>query len=695
MSTLVQAVIQKFPSDALREDEITRILDKHQVTGTAFIPAPAHLHATRLRFSGIKTLTGVSADGDSTHPEVREQVPFDFDWVLTTGLHGVGSDRNLRGKSSVLRILMWALRGRCDLQPEVQSWIDRVALDFKVDEDTYCVAFEVDHDNHHYPRGVLTRSRRGTTVTVGSFDRPDEFESVMGGTMMAALGLPAIAAQTEGTRTQHAWPTYAGALTIRGDNLDYLLGDVRFAGLPSRLLSMFVGTPWAAARAEATTAVTLVETRLRQLENDASQRTDELRKAHTKATEEVAQLRVVLESIKAPRTDPQQVLAALQAFPRLDAEVARLSKLLQGARNHHDEVQAQLADERSRRHQELEDAIASRFFQNLRPTSCPRCSEPVTPARLKAEAAGHSCSVCATDIDLVAHQNHIVLSSSVSNVDIKRLEAPSESLGKADPRGHNFPDDIDEVVDDLTALVDATGVAEKRMTSLEAQLVVAEQKRDETASVVAAHAEANEIQQARQQALIDLARAEGVASALTPDGELVESARADAELLRSELRVLKAAQTITTKWVHDDQAQRLTDLESSIVTLARSFGMANLTQVSLSGNTAMKVTKGGSTNAYGKTERGEKVRLKLATAIALIQQGRNEGVGRHPGLLIVDSPGAEEINQDDFDTMIEALNREAEAAEIQIFIGTRHTDELIDLLGESRCRIGRGNNFVW
>lgn len=78
--------------------------------------------------------------------------------------------------------------------------------------------------------------------------------------------------------------------------------------------------------------------------------------------------------------------------------------------------------------------------------------------------------------------------------------------------------------------------------------------------------------------------------------------------------------------------------------------------MTLVGNATMKVHQGGQSSSYGDCERGEKLRLKLATAIALIKQGRTSGVGRHPGLLFVDSPGSEEVQQDDLDTMLEACS---------------------------------------
>lgn len=723
MTTLGQAVARRLNPDPAELSgewakgsawvdpiEVERVLATHQVSTSASTPSPAQLHATRLQFSGTKVLTGVTASGSPTTPDAVEEVPFSFDWNVTTGLNGVGSDRNLRGKSSVLRVVMWALRGRCDLQPEVRDWIDHVQLDFTVDADAYRVTFDVNHGDHHYPTGTLTRTRANKTTTVGTFTRADEFEEVMGTAMMQALRLPSIAAQTDGQRVQHVWPTYAGALLIRSDTLDNLLGEIQFAGLPSRLLSMFVGADWAASRAEATTAASVARAKLNDLEKSVAQHSTALGEAHARALAQVAAASSKLAAISVSPADIEAVHDALARIPALDAEHSRLARLLRTARSEYAEADTQLKDEQARRNREISEAVAVRFFQNLKPTVCPRCSAPVTEERINAESQGESCSVCITDLDLSAHQHDLVLSSTVPEEDRLRLKRDSALLqgvaasrtGAADggrggegDAGDSDADDIDDIVDSLLALANATNDAKERVTELAEQLQTVEAERDLLAAALEANSDAQAAAQQQQEALIELARAEGAAAALAPERGSVGPQEETITAVRSELRILDAAQAITTKWVQDGQKQQLEDLSASITVLARSFGMSNLTEVKLGGGATMRVTKGGSESSYTSTERGEKLRLKLATAIALIQQGRTSGVGRHPGLLFVDSPGAEEVNDDDFDTMLDALDREATAADIQVFIGTCHTDALITTLGEDRCRLGRGYNFVW
>lgn len=696
MSRLGQAVAEDL-RDPSRVADVEVVLTKHQVSTSASQPTPAHLRFTSLAFRGTKVLTGVTNEGVAVGTEHREEVPFTFDWDLGTGLHGVGSDENLRGKSSTLRILMWALRGRCDLKNEVRSWVDYVEVGLSIDGVAHRVTFDVDHDNLDRPIGLLTRTSGAGETVVGTFDSDDTFEEVMGVAMMAALRLPAIAATQEGRRTQHVWPTYAGALLIRGDNLDLLLGEHKFAGLPARLLSMFAGAEWAAARNEATSAVTVAKAELAGLEDATKQHATALHEAHQRAEEAAVEAKAALDQTSSDAYDLDAVTAAMTELADLDDETAAISHRLLGARASLSVTETQITAEQTRRVQQAEDAYATFFFQQLQPHVCPRCAGPVTEERRDAERDQHECSVCTSTLDIAAHDEHVVVATAVPETERRRLVDDIHVTPEDDSEDDEDEDfgDADGPADGLDALTAARDDAQRRVAELETRLGGIDERRAVVRRVLESNRAATVAAAARQQAQLDLARAEGAAAALAPDNAQVGPDQGQAEALAADLVVLNSAKKVATTWVQEGQRQWLTDLGEDITRLAREFGMSNLTQVDLGGGAAMTVYQGGQTNAYSACERGEKLRLKLATAIALIKQGHASGVGRHPGLLFVDSPGAEEVPIEDLDVMLEALQREATAADIQVFIGTRHTEELVALLGEDRCRLGRGTSFVW
>ncbi|BAU95965.1 large ATP-binding protein [Corynebacterium suranareeae] len=693
MSIFSQAIIDRMSQSRRGSDRnvlaseidswtVDRILRENQVTTAVRVPTPSQLQATRLSFYGSKTLTGVDSSGVKQVPDYVEEVPYQFEWALKSGLNGVGSDRNLRGKSTVLRILMWCLRGRCDLQPDVLSWIDHVEFDFLIDSDTYRIEFDVCHTNKNQPVGQLIRRKGIVENHLGSFESNEQFEELMGATMLHALGLPKIASQTEGLRVEHVWPTYAGALVIRGDGLEYLLGDVPFAGLPSRLLSIFVGTEWASVRAEASTAKNIAKHRLAELERAAKEHSRALSDAYTTALTNMEKARQEFEAFEISEESFEDLNEARSEIARLDAEAMRLTQVQFDAKSAFRLAEANLKEEETRRHQQLEDAVARRFFQNLRPTVCPRCSIPVPDDRLEAEAHGDSCSICSSSLEL----------DDLSNAEANKIDGHDLSTLNDDEIGN---DNTDYEVEELAALREVLQTNKQRLEGSTEELKKVTVQRERYSTIIEANLRYVRKLDERNQALLTLARAEGAVEALKPKEGQAGPDTAEIDRLKDHLVVLSTAEEVVTKWVREEQNVRFQKLNSSIVALARDFGIPSLTQIQLSGNAGMTVEKGGAKGTYSKLERGEKLRLKLATAIALIKLARAEGIGLHPGFLIVDSPGAEEVNDDDFDTMLQALRDEAESADIQVFIGTCHTEQLIALLGEERCRIGEGENFVW
>ena len=109
----------------------------------------------------------------------------------------------------------------------------------------------------------------------------------------------------------------------------------------------------------------------------------------------------------------------------------------------------------------------------------------------------------------------------------------------------------------------------------------------------------------------------------------------------------------------------------------------------------MTVRTGGADEGYGAISGGERIRLKIATAIALMRVGKREGVGRHPGLLFIDSPASEEIGEGDLSEMLGALVEVATEADVQLFVATAHSSLLTKVLPASNVRAAQGDEYVW
>ncbi|WP_146173933.1 hypothetical protein [Saccharothrix carnea] len=574
--------------------------------------------------------------------------------------------------------------------------MEHVEVEFSVDEVTVHVAFDVDSG---VPGGSVTQKASaggtGRQVSLGTFGSDAGFESLMGALMLERLRLEPIAMWSNNQETSHAWPAYASALAVHADRLDPVVGNEGVLG--TRMLQMFVGTSWAPARAQAATALSAVKfarERSRAKARAAAQAAEALIGA---AEARVAAAQEVVASFDGAKPDVDAMLSLAAAATDRATEAQELSLRLFTARTSAAQVHDQLRAEQRRRNGAIEDALARRFFNAMTPTVCPRCSAAVTQDRRDAEGHHHECSLCSSPLDLDAFAVSVLVASDIpvgarGELVAATADAEAERTGiTADVSGQDVEEYDGDVVDALVALQQAADDADAVVLGLEAEFAAAERNR--LGAVAAAQVGRAQIERAHEQrkAELALARAEGALESLRQAVAPVEPQPVD----DTRIEVLEAADRVTAAWLKSDQDPLLAEVSKEIAGLARRFGADNITAVSLKGNANMDVHKGGTKSGYGSLTNGEKLRLKLATAVALITQGHKAGVGRHPGLLFVDSPAAEEIPADDLETMINAMKEVAEETSMQIVVATRHSGLLASLLPDDNVLVATGDDFVW
>lgn len=196
-----------------------------------------NLTLRRLSFSGEKKASAI-ADGQYSFELAQ----------LRPGLWGILSEgANQIGKSTVIEVMMWALRGRArSLKPEVRAWIADVELEFTVGPECYCVSF-TDFDS--IPRGKLVLTVPGPPQVIDTFEGDEAFETLMGDLMMRRFALQPVPTIShtgdEPTQYFHSWSAYVASMFIEGSH-PAILGDVTVGALWWRMLHLFVGMPYAA-----------------------------------------------------------------------------------------------------------------------------------------------------------------------------------------------------------------------------------------------------------------------------------------------------------------------------------------------------------------------------------------------------------------------------------------------------------------
>lgn len=628
------------------------VLIEHAIPTAPGSAKPHRLRVRRLMFSGEKA--GV------------DEGPFAFEQAFGDGLWALVTEKNDAGKTSVFEILMWALRGepRSELQSDVRAWLRHVELDGDVDDEPFHVEFDIDGSA---PVGILRCGGHESTFTTH-----EGFSDAMSSFMLDRLGLATFTnwVKDQGSQT-HGWPAYAGGLYLSRESLGVVLGDNVQGGLPGRLLLMFVGVPWAQTLAAAQTAVRGASEGSRK----AAAAEDAIRQRAAAELEQLIAQRDEARQRLAAGPDFgtlfEQVDEATQVWMTLSAECGQLLDWLEKA-----ERQARLSsraatEERKRITDLTEARIAHRLFHGMNPTQCPRCSAPIDDERRQAEDVGGHCSVCAREI--------------APNVpDVEEIDAGDAEDEQPDA----------EVLENLLARLDEeAAAADERVRSLRSQLNERETERD------AAHGSLERLREraadmAEQRALeLELAGLDAKVEQLAAlvDVGPAQPPPTDGLDVRT---VLQAAADEANARVEQGFQTILDDLNREILELGQRFGIDSLQSITINRATQIKVGKGGTVTSFSACTPGERLRLRIAVVIALLRVAAAHGVGRHPGLLLIDSIGAEETESGDLAEFMQQLAEVTGSLGVETIVATARSEILAHVPAE-RARVAVGDDYLW
>ena len=459
---------------------VEQVLADSGIEGGSPAGVPAQLHVIRVAFSGTKSLfSGGDDDGGPSADDIefpagthavrtRAEVPFEFDWRPVAGLNGVGSEKNLRGKSSVLKVIQWSLVGRSPLRADVQQWVGAVNVEFTIDGTAFAVRFTA---LDGVPRGHLwqrhpTSDRDGAKL--GSFTDEASFEAVMNSFMLKWLRLEDISVWAKDHLQPHAWPAYAGALNFNADELDPLIGNV--PTLSTRLLQMFAGTSWAPTVGQVNAAVSRHEYETSQTAEQTRAGREFAKTQRVIAASKVELAQEALDKLPAGVADVGAVFALVglanvksRASHELQIELTTARSVLANARS-------RVRSEEARKHGANEDALARMFFNSMEPTQCPRCASKVTEQHRKAEHYDHECSLCHSDLDLEALDDQVMVAAGVPEDERESLRVTALQATSATATDD---DDDADAVDIMTALEEDVAEAAASVSAVEARVATA------------------------------------------------------------------------------------------------------------------------------------------------------------------------------------------------------------------------------
>ncbi|MCJ2109806.1 hypothetical protein MKK64_01020 [Methylobacterium sp. E-025] len=622
--------------------EVRSVLAGHGVDYKPSIAIPKHLCIRSLAFTGEKKGGKVSG-------------PIKFEWKdLKPGLMAILSDRNFRGKTTLLGLMRWCLRGRRgeDIPDVMVDWFHTVNMSFTLDSQTY----EVDISDAVTPSGTLWRIDGATRHSQATFASAEDFESVMSDFFMGQLGLQVmvthIVREEKGIDQPHDWPWLAGAMMI-DPSPKVLFGTNQ--NLRVRMMQMYLGVPWTNATNDVMAAQGRITSETREAKAEVDRDRDRRKSRIEELETDIGKLRKALEKIPVAGDLRVKLRTANREFA---AAEARLRAGLQNLNLINEDLDAanEAYTHARRELQDFKDCrVAKRVFRSLDPVCCPRCDEIFDEERRQETRSDHICVVCRTE-------EEPEIDPAVLEAGLKDAVAAADTVVKAQKKR------VDAV---NKAIADARGDRKK---------AEADSRRIEADLVKPTDAYPLELELIQKQARLEELSIKDVTASET---------KGDQAILRIAENITKEAY----KPLQDDLLKEVSDL---IRDYAVRFGVENVETVDLQGSANLILTKGGHSTSFSRLTDGERARFKVATTLAIIKVAERRGLGRHPGLLLIDSIGANEMVGQDYASLIAGLAQLAdELPHIQVFVAAINNDTIRGHVSGQQVRYAEGDTYLW
>jgi len=701
-------------------DVVTEVLKRYRVVEPKPVPTRRPLRVDALHFAGVKNLT------DDVDTDTRRFVPFSFYRAFTTPVTAFVSDgKNDAGKSSTLDILKWGLRGSARVAGDVQNWLRQVCLLLTIGGEQILIAWRVDDG---VPRGQILILPSGVgaglddftvmssgamtelsdeaavagepvfeldvpvdhlrdrlladgALLVDTFDGYDQMESAVDDFMLQRLGLDALTQWTrvahatdtdDGNLVDHGWHLWSQALVITKPSESSIIGETPFQA--RNVLNTFLSTDWGATSLSARARRKAVDAQLSGIVRRRNRDTEAREASAETLRAERADAAAELESIPVSGMTAEEVEAAMAAATAATAEVTRTQRATSDTALAYGDAERDLDAAERDLSAFKEAAVTKRFWHALKPSCCPRCDAKVQPEQWQREQHG-SCSLCNNPIDDV--------------VDAADEAYAASSDDAADEDAND--DNLDPVALAQERVAQHTADVHRLSTLHDEAVAEAKAARDEfeRASEVMRYVHGDPIERRVLERRIAVL-----------DGRIEERSRpSEAEpeeaALNADTQVLEAVEMLAAASAKSDFTEALTSVSAQITTLGKTLGISNLEKATLQANAQLPVIKGGEKTPFGKLTDGEKLRLKIALVVALLDVGTASGMGRHPGLLIVDSLATEELNRENGELLLRELDRVAETHGLQVITSTAHSELVAAVLPDAAVQRPTAGDLMW
>jgi hypothetical protein len=618
-------------------------------------------------------LTKISIKGKKSNGTI-----IDFTLPLDSGINLIIAD-NLKGKSSLFKIIQVALTGSNKLKGDIKKWIELINIGFKINEKNYSAIIKFNNSRLHgslYSQNIdnVNASELGKLTPIFSANSITEYEKNIQEFFFKQFSYYSLkwtqkASQkdkNELNESKASWKTYFKAIYLESKDSSSLM----YGGQGKKVFQMLLGL-------ELTYAInylsvlhdmlTFNKAKQKEFSNQNKQEQDE-KSFLLKRKEEIDQELEFSTNHSVLNQLYGEYEKIINEINYKNSEILNNSILANKKANELNSINSKINSytlELKRINKEIQKTIRylndleeyieiGVFFNNLDIKHCPSCNHEVN-YQYKHENA---CSLCHEEINDSSNEiNKDIFSQKI--IDLKTV---LNDLRNEETIIKTSIQDLTEKysgVEKSYLELEITLNTKKNISMLRENLIDIEHKIELEKSKTNDEGRMNLI---AEKAVIDYQLSN------TDKGSKVEDHLKD----DFKIALIKRAIEKLSNFRYESSKHILTFLSDNMLEELHHFGLSSITEIIIDENFDIKYKQDGDLIAFDDIAEGEQLRAKIAFYLALIQLDIEQNFGRHTRFLILDSPNKEEGDSQYLNGLKHTLKNidKRYGDKLQIIIGT-------------------------
>jgi DNA repair exonuclease SbcCD ATPase subunit len=591
-----------------------------------------------------------------------------------SGVNVIYADNN-KGKSSVFKMIKFALTGdKSSIKKDVLSWLHEIFLEFTIGTVTYTIYINltgarvksvlyritldeltknIEENNEINPIYILFTANNGK-----------EFMSLMQEFFFNQFSYYSLK-WTSGSKetinlieNQTSWKTYYKSIYLESKDYNVLFLSNDYGSQERKILEMILGLKY-------TYAINVLSQKRDYLKNHllktkylgdvAQESVDKERRVL-----ELEEINRRIREIQANKKEAFNKSIDIEKYNSLTRELLDVESSINELLSQKNELNKQILNIRRNINRLEEEIEFGMFFSNLEVKICPRCENLITNKRKEIEKEHRKCMLCESELNEGNEEHQAQLKH--------KLEELRGKLGKLE-EGLKFLDlEIKK--------------KEDRREEIRNQILTIE------SSIEKVNFEEDDI---------DLLN-ELIEKKIELQYQLKLDEKTDTKIDKSEEKFAVIEYAIKKLYRHRLEVSKniLESLSKLILEQLHEFGLENISNVQIDDNIDITFEQNGQFNKFTELNEGEQLRAKIAFFLGLIKLDIEYKVGRHPRILIIDSPGKEEVISKDLIGLANLFKEieEKYENELQIIIGTA-LKELQGASVKEKVKIKENGEFVF